>query len=66
LPEACLNFGHNLGLRRNEMAAIVSELVEVTANYAARVQALQRLPPEHKQRLAGITAQVRDTLHVLR
>ena len=66
LADACVNFGHVLGLRKNEMAAVVSELMELTANYAARVQALERLPPEHKQRLAGITAHVRDTLQVLR
>jgi serine/threonine-protein kinase HipA len=65
LPDACLNFGHSLGLRRNEMAAILSELMAVTADYTARVQALERLPPEHRQRLAGITAHVRDTLHGL-
>jgi len=66
VADACVNFGHVLGLRKNEMAAVVSELMELTANYAARVQALERLPPEHKQRLAGITAQVRDTMQVLR
>ena len=54
LQAACLQFVHNIGLRRADLAQCVERLLVVTANYAERVEALDALPLENRERLVGI------------
>ena len=62
LSEALLNFAHNLGIRHKEAGELTECMLEVTANYPERVQALETLPPEHKDRLQAITAKLHRVL----
>jgi hypothetical protein len=65
LQAACIQFTQNIGLRRADLGRCVERLLEVTADYAERVEALDALPGENRERLVGIHRNVQQRLRGL-
>lgn len=66
LQAACIQFAHNIGLRRSDLAQCVERLLVVTADYGERVEALKALPAENRERLVGIHRDMQRRLRGLR
>jgi serine/threonine-protein kinase HipA len=62
LSEALLNFAHQLGIRHTEAGEITGTMLKVTANYPERVQALETLPREHRDRLETVAVKMRKVM----
>lgn len=63
LGEALLNFAHNLGMQQQKARQVVSGLLQATADYPERVDKLEALPGEHKERLKSIARKMHTALN---
>ncbi len=54
LINAFYRFTNHLGMNKNEVMAILQQIVPVVQTYADRIQQLKRLPDENKQNLINI------------
>ena len=62
---ATLRFGQNLGLNAGEISEIVAELIGLTASYPQRLDAIDDLPADNRQRLTGIHRDITTRLTTL-
>ncbi len=62
LTEALQRLAKNLGITPGEMQALMNDCLEVTQNYADRVNQLQTLPDLNKQHLVKIVKQIHQRL----
>jgi len=65
LVKACLNFARKLGLNKADFQGNVGELLGLTIDYPARVDAVETLPGDNKARLIGIHRDIRGRLTAL-
>jgi serine/threonine-protein kinase HipA len=66
LVTACLKFAHNLGLTKTDLQEQLSDLLLLTADYPARVDAVATLPPDNKRRLVDIHGDIHRRLSAFR
>ncbi len=62
---AVLRLSKNLGVNRNALNEMLEDVLQVTADYEQRVQALSSLPDENKTHLSDITRSMRKKLNAL-
>jgi serine/threonine-protein kinase HipA len=62
LPEALQHFARSCGLTRTQRDETLQQLLNATAGYASRVEALVTLPPAHIERLINRVSDVRGKL----
>lgn len=60
--ENLLALGERYGLGRQQARAVLADALERTRDYAQRVQTLENVPPERRERLAGVVARERPLL----
>jgi len=60
--DALLNFAHNLGMQQHKAQQYISGLLQATADYPQRVDVLETLPSEHKERLKSIARKMHSAL----
>ncbi len=65
LQAACVQFAQNLGLRRTDLGACIERLLAVTRDYGERVDALDALPAENRERLVTIHRDMQTRLQRL-
>ncbi len=65
LVRACLNFARSLSLHKHDIQQNVSDILAVSSDYRARVEAIQTLPEENKLRLIDIHTDIHRRLSVL-
>ena len=62
LLQACLNFARKLSLKKNDIQENVGELLALSNDYPARVDAVETLPGDNKARLIDIHKDIRRRL----
>ena len=62
LLQACLNFARKLSLKKNDIQENVGELLALSNDYPARVDAVETLPGDNKARLIEIHKDIRRRL----
>jgi len=65
LVKACLNFARKLSLNKADIQENVSELLALTIDYPARVDAVETLPGDNKARLIDINGNIHQRLKAL-
>jgi len=65
LVEACLNFARKLSLNKADIQENVGELLALTVDYPARVDAVEALPGDNKARLIDIHSGIHQRLKAL-
>ena len=65
LVQACLNFARKLSLNKADIQENVGELLTLTIDYPARVDAVETLPGDNKARLIDIHGNIRQRLTAL-
>jgi len=66
LVEACMNFARKLSLNKADIQENVGELLALTVDYPARVDAVETLPGDNKARLIDIHGNIHQRLTALR
>lgn len=57
-----VELGYTFGLSTNAVRACIDDALEATADYAARVMELERVPLQQRRQLTGIVAQERELI----
>jgi hypothetical protein len=65
LVMACLSFAHNLSLNKADIQENASELLALSSEYPARVDAVESLPGDNKARLINIHRDIHRRLTAL-
>jgi serine/threonine-protein kinase HipA len=63
--KACRAFARNIGLQKSDVSSVAGQVLEVTSDYAQRVEGVAGLPEENRQRLVAIHRDMHERLQEL-